>query len=149
MRKIKVKDALVPVLLVATGVASMGVGCTRQVYVPVERVHSDTVLIARTKTDTVMGRDSVYLAVKGDTVVKEVYKWRFRSRLRVDTVYRNHVDTVTLTVREPQPPTSAKPHRSFLSTLSEVLKWLTRVAMLALVIYLLIRFCRFFRSQSR
>ena len=147
MRIIKIKEVLVPALLVATGVASMSVGCTRQVYVPVERVHTDTVLIAKTKTDTVLGRDSVYLAVKGDTVVKEVYKWRFRSRLRVDTVYRTHVDTVTLTVRVPESQASAKPAKSFLSTLSEVLKWFTRAAMLALVGYVLVRFFRFFRSQ--
>lgn len=39
------------------------------------------------QTDNVMVRDSVVLLVRNDTILKEVWRWRYRDRLRVDTVY--------------------------------------------------------------
>lgn len=56
-------------------------GCTRRVMVPVENVsvHTDTVRIASATSDTVIWRDSVVVAIRGDTVVKEA--WRLRDRV--------------------------------------------------------------------
>lgn len=91
----------VPMVLVVGGLASIGVGCTRMVYVPVERVTVDSVRDLQMRIDTVVSRDSVVTAQHGDTVVREVYRWRERSRVRVDTVRSVRVDTVTKVVAAP------------------------------------------------
>lgn len=73
-------------------------GCTRRIYVPVESVRVDSVSRLRVNVDTVEMRDSVILYVNGDTVVTERIKYRFRTRLRVDTVQKICRDTVRVPV---------------------------------------------------
>lgn len=64
--------------------------CSRKVTVPVERVEvvRDTVRITARETDSRVIRDSVFLSVKGDTVVKESWRWRERERVVRDTLER-------------------------------------------------------------
>lgn len=83
-------------------------GCSRKVvYVPTESrvVNADTIRQVATRTDSVWLRDSVYVervsGLTGDTIRMEVYRDRYRDRLRVDTIYRARIDSVA--VREPYP----------------------------------------------
>ena len=41
-------------------------------------------------------RDSIFVKEKGDTVYKYVEKWRWRDRVKIDTVLRVKVDSVTV-----------------------------------------------------
>lgn len=128
-----------PFLLLSIGVISISIGCSRQVYVPVEHVRVDTLRVAKVNCDTLLRRDSVFLAVKGDTVVKEVYKWRFRSHLKVDTLYRTRTDTVLLKVSDPTAGSAATRMPSFLATLLDWIKWISRISFMILVGHLALR----------
>lgn len=76
-------------------------GCTRKVYVPVERtvLHTDTFRQQQLRVDSFYLHDSTAVFISGDTVRITRYRDRLRDRLRVDTVYR----TIGDTVREPIP----------------------------------------------
>lgn len=70
--------------------------CSRRIYVPVESVREvhDTVRIDTTsrradiimRRDSIIVRDSVAVLINGDTVVREVWRWRERVREVHDTV---------------------------------------------------------------
>lgn len=91
------------------------VGCTKKIYVPVERVsvRTDSTAIEQLDSlrnilstkDSVIQRDSVVLIVKGDTVTKEVWKWRERVSIIRDTIHatqnRDYTKVLRDTVREP------------------------------------------------
>ena len=130
------KNVSIPLALVALGVETMVIGCTRKVYLPVEKVKIDTVYQFKGRSDSVLERDSIYFAVKGDTVVKEVYSLRLRNRLRVDTLYRTLRDTVTVTVSEPVNQAGIK---SKFADIVESLKWACRCLMVILLIYVSVR----------
>lgn len=82
---------------------SMLCGCTRTVYVPTESkaLQTDTVWRLRFKTDTLLVHDSVTVMLRGDTVVVEKYRDRYRVRELRDTVYRSMVDSVKVSVPYP------------------------------------------------
>lgn len=81
--------------------------CSRRVYVPVETVRVDTFVKTAVRVDSVRLTDSVYVSEKtvGDTVyiVKTRTQWRDRLSVRVDTVYKSRVDTVTQVVEVEKP----------------------------------------------
>lgn len=128
-------------LLVALGVACMVAGCTRRVYVPVERSVRDSVFDSRLRTDTLWVRDSIREAVRGDTVEREVYRLRWRVRTRVDTVYRTLRDTVRVTL-QPESHEASAGSGSWLSHGAHLLKWVTRVLFVVILVGLLIRYRR-------
>lgn len=80
---------LSPILLLIIYMC-VSAACSRRVYVPVERVEirSDTLRDLRLRTDSIVVRDSVFFAVRGDTVVRECWRWRERERILRDTVER-------------------------------------------------------------
>lgn len=82
--------------LLMTIIALGGAGCSRKVYVPLERVavRADTVVQLRWRTDSVVVRDSVMVAQRGDTVVLTRVRDRWRSREVRDTLWRVRCDTV-------------------------------------------------------
>ena len=84
------------VAVVAALLMAGSLSCTRNVYVPVERVRivSDSTVRASASRDTVFRCDSVIVAMRGDTVLKEA--WRFRESVSVvrDTVYVERCDTL-------------------------------------------------------
>lgn len=106
------------IFLLALAVAMLcGVcACSKKVYVPAERVvvRTDSVAVRRADSltrllasrDSVIVRDSVFVMLRGDTVVKEA--WRIRERVSVMrdtlrigsgfTLAETHRDTI----REPQ-----------------------------------------------
>ena len=57
-------------------------GCSKKVYVPVERVSEriDTVRVEALRIDSVVDKDTVVIAVSGDTVTKTIIKWRYRAQ---------------------------------------------------------------------
>lgn len=63
--------------------------CTKKIYVPVETIRTveDSTHRVQIRCDTVVERDSIWMEVKGDTVVKESWKFRERVSLKRDTVY--------------------------------------------------------------
>lgn len=76
--------------------------CSKKIYVPVESVRIDTFVKSAVRVDSVRLTDSVYVVEKmqGDTfyITKTKTQWRDRLQLRVDTVYRSKMDTITKVV---------------------------------------------------
>lgn len=80
-------------------------GCaSRRVTVGGTHMKADTVYRMNVVRDTVLIKDSVLVSIfsAGDTVYKtrEVWRWRDRTKVRVDTAYKNavRVDTVRVPV---------------------------------------------------
>lgn len=96
MRKVYILSLLIVVMMVCGS-------CTRKIYIPVEQTRQtvDTLYRALWRTDTVVDRDTVQTFVKGDSVVTERIRWRYRIREKRDTILQIHTDTVC--VREPYP----------------------------------------------
>ena len=68
--------------------------CTTTKYIPIESVGVDSVFVAKEHRDSIYVRDSVFVAVKADTVFKTSLKYVYSSKIVVDTVYRERVDTI-------------------------------------------------------
>lgn len=68
-------------------------GCSPRIY---ERIvtQRDTTYIVKHDSVTFYDRDSIFVKEKGDTIYKYVEKWRYRDRVRVDTILRARVDSV-------------------------------------------------------
>lgn len=78
-------------------------GCTKTVYVPTESVsyRADTVRLVTERTDSVYRLDSVFVLQKGDTIVINRYRERWRDRREV--VHDTTVAVRTDTIRVPYP----------------------------------------------
>ena len=70
-------------------------GCSPRIIERVS-VQRDTTYITRTDSVKFYDRDSIFVKEKGDTVYKYVEKWRWRDRVKIDTVLRVKVDSVTV-----------------------------------------------------
>lgn len=68
--------------------------CTRHVYVPVETTKSDTVYLNRVKLDSIYMRDSVFIEKSGDTIREFQYKYIYRFKDRIDTLYISKTDSI-------------------------------------------------------
>lgn len=80
------------ILAVAAG------ACTTTKYVPVESVRVDSVYVARVERDSIYERDSVFVAVKADTVFVSKVQYRYRDRIVRDTLSVLQCDTITRVV---------------------------------------------------
>lgn len=99
-------------------------GC-KTVYVPVETVRTDTLMVAHIVTDSVWvdryTHDSVYIHEKDDTVWFE--KWhtryvdRWRDRVTHDTIYKSKTDSVTVTREVEKPLTKSQRARLHLANI--------------------------------
>lgn len=67
--------------------------CRSVQYVPVESVKIDSVYLSKVMRDSVYIKDSV-LIVKGDTIKEYIYKYIYKYKDRVDTVYSEKVDSI-------------------------------------------------------
>lgn len=67
--------------------------CTRTIYQEREVVRHDSLYITSASVDTLVQRDSIMVRESGDTVFKTVYKYIYKVRERVDTCYKERVDT--------------------------------------------------------
>lgn len=72
----------------------MIVSCRGVKYVPVETVKTDSVYVNKVERDSIRLQDSIFVFVKGDTVRIEKYKYLYRDRVVVDTVYKVQCDTI-------------------------------------------------------
>lgn len=75
-------------------VCLMIVSCRGVKYVPVETVKTDSVYVNKVQRDSIRLQDSIFVFVKGDTVRIEKYKYLYRDRVVVDTVYKAQCDTI-------------------------------------------------------
>ena len=75
-------------------VCLMIVSCRSVKYVPVETVKTDSVYVNKVQRDSIRLQDSIFVFVKGDTVRIEKYKYLYRDRVVVDTVYKVQCDTI-------------------------------------------------------
>ncbi|MCM1295800.1 MAG: hypothetical protein NC311_09690 [Muribaculaceae bacterium] len=71
-------------------------GCTRTVYTPIETVRTEREETVRWRTDTVIDRDTVSILQRGDTVLLESTKWRWRVKEIYDTVIIERTDSVAV-----------------------------------------------------
>lgn len=67
--------------------------CRSTRYVPVESVKYDSVYLTQLVRDSVYIKDSV-LILKGDTIREYRYKYIYKYKDRVDTVYINKTDSI-------------------------------------------------------
>ena len=72
--------------------------CTTTRIVPVETVRVDSVFVAKIERDSIYQRDSVFVAVKADTVFKTSLKYVYRDRIVRDTVSVLRCDTIAKVV---------------------------------------------------
>ncbi len=79
-------------LLFLTGLAATS--CTKHVYVPVETTKSDTVYLNRVQLDSIYMRDSVFIEKSGDTIREFQYKYIYRLKDRIDTLYISNTDSI-------------------------------------------------------
>lgn len=69
-------------------------GCRSIEYYPLETVRSDTIYVNRLSVDTVLVRDSIRIMERGDTVTEFRYKYVYRYKDRVDTLYLSRADSI-------------------------------------------------------
>lgn len=84
------------VILIILLTSAICIGCRTIEYFPVETVRTDTVYFNSVSVDSVLVRDSVYIHDKGDTVTEYRYKYVYRYKDRVDTLYLASRDTVSV-----------------------------------------------------
>ena len=67
--------------------------CRSIQYVPVESVKIDSVYLSKVMRDSIYVQDSV-LIIKGDTIKEYRYKYIYKYKDRIDTVYSEKVDSI-------------------------------------------------------
>ena len=120
-------------LVFIAAAAAVACGCTKRVYVPLERVNvvRDTFHSSSRLADTPILRDSVVLDRSGDTVRERTVRERWRLRSVHDTVR----STVRDTVVEPRivEVEKEKP-RSLRGRISEAAGWMSAGVLLGAVL---------------
>lgn len=109
-------------------VALLLMGCKSVQYVPVKEVVHDSIYLAKVQKDSVWLHDSVYVKDRGDTVWLERWHTKYVERLRTDTIFETHVDSIPVpyeVVRE-VPAKMSKTQKGFM--------WFGIIAMMALVL---------------
>jgi hypothetical protein len=87
----KIKLLFITIVMTAAILA----GCRSQtIYVPVETTRTDSIYINRQRVDTLMLRDSVFVEHKGDTTYLYKYKFLYKTKLSVDTIYIERIDSI-------------------------------------------------------
>lgn len=111
--------------------------CTRKVYLPVEHTvyRTDTLRTTALRVDSIFLHDSISYVQKGDTILIEKYRDRFRYINLTDTIYQSHTDSIH--VKEPYPVEVVKEVARPLAWWQKTLIWLgvAFFALLALVAY--------------
>lgn len=95
----KIKNILIWAIL-ATAVSNFAF-CSRKVIIPIEKSVRDTVHEIHYRTDSIFERDSIMVEARGDTLIKEIYRWRERTRHHTDTIIKTRVDSIPVPVVSP------------------------------------------------
>ncbi len=82
------------IIIMAILLMSVIWSCRSVRYVPVETVSSDTVYLNRVKLDSVYVMDSVFIDRAGDTIREWRYRYIYKYKDRIDTVYVAKTDSV-------------------------------------------------------
>ena len=80
-------------LVAALGILLALSSCSPRI---VDHYQRDTTYIVKRDSVRFYDRDSIFIKEKGDTIYQYVEKWRWRDRVRVDTIYRARVDSVAV-----------------------------------------------------
>lgn len=124
--------------VVALIAATLLCGCTKTNYVPAQSVsyRADTVRLVTERTDSVYRLDSVFVLQRGDTVVINRYRERWRDRREVvhDTTVAVRADTIrvpypvekTVEIEKPFPWWSKLLMLVGILALSVAVAWLAR-----------------------
>lgn len=91
----KIRYIILTVLFVVA-MSSCGI---RVKYIPVETIRTDSVYLNSVRIDSVFVHDSISTIYKGDSVTEFRYRYIYKYKDRIDTVYINRTDTI----REPYP----------------------------------------------
>lgn len=83
-------------LVVLAVVLWCATSCTTTQYVPVETVRTDSVRIVDVRRDSVYVMDSVIVKSKADTVYITRWRTEYKEVLRIDTLLRERIDTLTV-----------------------------------------------------
>lgn len=115
------------------------IGCTATKYVPIESVHTEYRDRVNIQRDSIYLRDSIYIENKGDTIVIERWRDRWRDRIIRDTMSVNTTDTIQHIVEVEKPLTMAQ----------KVKIAIGNIAIAAMFVLLLVYFIRrrFFNKQ--
>lgn len=95
----KIKNILIWAIL-ATAVSNFAF-CSGKVIIPIEKSVRDTVHEIHYRTDSIFERDSIMVEARGDTLIKEIYRWRERTRHHTDTIIKTRVDSIPVPVVSP------------------------------------------------
>lgn len=82
-------------LVVALGILLALSSCSPRVVENI-RYQRDTTYIVKRDSVRFYDRDSIFVKEKGDTIYQYVEKWRWRDRVRVDTIYLASADSASV-----------------------------------------------------
>jgi hypothetical protein len=118
----------IEVVIIVVTLTFLMCGCKSVQYVPVKEVVHDSIFLAKVQKDSVWLHDSVYVKDRGDTVWLERWHTKYVERMRIDTIFETHVDSIPVpyeVVRE-VPAKMSKTQKGFM--------WFGIIAMMALVL---------------
>lgn len=104
--------------------------CTVTRYVPVESVRVDSVCVSQIQRDSIYERDSIFVAIKADTVFLTKTKYRYRDRVLRDTVRVLRCDTIVRVVEAEKEPGFWQKKKL---RLAEMALWLSLFAILYVI----------------
>lgn len=81
-------------IVVALVLATLS-SCTTTKFVEHEVIKHDSIYITAVSVDTILQRDSIHIRERGDTIEKVVYKYIYKVRERIDTMFVERTDTIT------------------------------------------------------
>ena len=74
-------------LILTTILCLFLLGCkSKVIYVPIESVKTEKEYIDKWHRDSIYVQDSVYFAIKGDTIYKEKYKYIYKDKIVRDSI---------------------------------------------------------------
>lgn len=86
---------LIGVLIVA--LFSLLTSCRTQVkFIPVETVRTDSVFFNSARVDSIFVHDSIFVNQRGDTLIEYRYRYVYKYKDRVDTLYINKTDSISV-----------------------------------------------------
>ena len=108
--------------------------CKSKEYIPIETVRTEYKDVYHAIHDTTIEKDSVFFAVKGDTVVKEKYKYVYKYLFKTDTI--SIVKNDSIMVPYPVEKKLSRWQQIKLDYLSE----LALILLAAIVVYLVVKY---------
>jgi hypothetical protein len=107
------------------------VGCQTR-YIPMETVREDSVYSTLYHRDSIFERDSIFVAVKADTVYFTKTQYRYRDRIVRDTLRVLRVDTLSRVVEVEKNLTRMERIKM---SLGEVFLWLLMAAAVVVALW--------------